>query len=643
MDSLQGPIASSDEMARLSTSLVSGFAGLRDGSALAVAGALLKDGAESTADALRGLFGAGAGAVEQMARSVPVITPSAVATARATAETHLQCGDARLAALALAAVQDWGRAFALAASHGSAAVQEVQACFVRVGLHPGELAGVWLKAAGPGGVLPDEQLPEWRNQALTVMASRRATAQSSLLHLATRLWDETHDPWASQGLLLLAGAKLQHDTPGAKLVLLGCDHAAERERFRRDCRAWQLTEAYELGETMSGLSAPASQLHPFRLLYAMQLADYGLRKQATAYALSCRDAVAQTMASTSGRLPFNAAFVGMLDEFVHRVCTSTGADSRYPTTAAAARAMLASGTVPRATGPAEAPAQETLRQQQTPSAGQGVDQPVASSEQLPAAAAALFSPPLPGASRSSRGGGGRAGRSRGARASAPSGTAARSQFVPGPSPGTVPPTPEARSAPTAIGATPPALPPAGMLASTAPEPAALPKAPPTAAAPRRQTGSDALASESKGADDRLTALPGSGSDAASGDGSARGGASMFDLGILSSGLSGIRSMFIPKSASLVTFEVPAEELEAMKKEQQAKLAAASGPPIMPPADAAAAGPQPSVQYAPPATMGQAAPGMGDGSADSAGPPPSTGRRGRKRIVSRYVNTFGASS
>jgi hypothetical protein len=631
LDCLQGLTTTPEQVAAIQASLGTDFTGLDQGCDLAVAAALLREGEAATRTALQARTPATTStAAADMSASEPPASLEVIDASRARAEEFLQCGDPRRAALELAAVRDWGRAFALAASHDQSTVQEVKGHFVRTGLQPGEVAAVWLKPEGADGALPDEQLSQWRQQALTVVAARRATAQSSLLRIANRLWDETRDPWAAQGVLLLAGAKLQQDAPGAKLVLLGCDHAADRTRFRRDCRAWQLTEAYELGEHLSGMTSPASQLHPFRLLYAMQLADHGLREGATRYALACREAVAATMASTAGRLPFNAAFVGMLDEFVHRICTATGTDSGFPTTAAAARAKLAALPTARpavvpvpapvpvaAPAPVFEPLQSAHPTQQLQAADQTADQ---AAEQ---AVSAPYTPPVPSSSSSRSGRGRGGGKARGAKRT----SSIQSRFAPAPLPGAVAQQPPANQAAAAA-------------------PAAEPATAAVEARRPRTAGGAAPMSESKGSDDKASALPGAGPPA--GKAAAGESSSMFDLGILSSGLSGIRSMFIPKTASLVTFEVPAEELEEMKKEQKVQAAAATGPPIMPPA-AAPAGqalaappashtpPSPSAHLQPSASGSEAAP------AEQTAPPPSSGRRGRKRIASRYVTTFGSSS
>lgn len=629
----------------------------------------------SAAQALLRAAGAAVAGTGALPVAPPAVDSDAVAVARAEASDGLESGDVAAASMALARGGDWARAFALAAAAGPAASSAVAALFAQSALSPSDPAGLLLRtalkasASSTAADRPPSQAAgagvsrAWHAQVRALIAARPAEARPALLELAGGVWREWGDAASAQAILLLAGAGLQLDHPEARLVLLGANHVAQRRAFRRDVRSWQLTEAFEAaGRRHQGEEARLS-LHPYRLLYALSLADHGLRREALAYALDCRSSVVLETARAAGRLPLHPAFVATLDEFVHRIAAVCDHKLEHASVMLAARALAASGVPDR------------------PAAGRA-SQPAPA----PAPSPAFAPPALPGAGAGSLGvheglpdGGSGAGSARTAGRVPRRG---RAGLRPGaPSSSSAPPFASAASAapasPAAAGIAPePAderdsaessgraqgagLPPARDSRRAEGEGAAgaVPEAP---AAPKRMTFDD-------GDDDargKSLSLPTKASDAAGQEApashrrSSEGSGSMtsvFGIGMLSTGLNGIRSMFLPKNASLINFDAePDDEAdeEEERREAQKRAAAAVPPPIIPasghsrPAQVTpAAGPPgpapPAASDSPHVPPAPAAPAPGGASAAPGPPTSSRGRRSKRAVVSRYVNTFSGA-
>jgi hypothetical protein len=74
--------------------------------------------------------------------------------------------------------------------------------------------------------------------------------------------------------------------PDSRLTLLGCDVTPADLNLRTDLSviALERTEAYEWSKRRGNRNAVLPSLQPFKLMYAMLLADYGFEKAAIAYA-----------------------------------------------------------------------------------------------------------------------------------------------------------------------------------------------------------------------------------------------------------------------------------------------------------------------------------------------------------------------
>ncbi|KAA0157239.1 hypothetical protein FNF29_00591 [Cafeteria roenbergensis] len=486
----------------------------------------------SAAQALLRAAGAAAAGAGALPVAPPAVDSDAVAVARAEASDGLESGDVAAASMALARGGDWARAFALAAAAGPAASSAVAALFAQSALSPSDPAGLLLRtalkasASSTAADRPPSQAAgagvsrAWHAQVRALIAARPAEARPALLELAGGVWREWGDAASAQAILLLAGAGLQLDHPEARLVLLGANHVAQRRAFRRDVRSWQLTEAFEAaGRRHQGEEARLS-LHPYRLLYALSLADHGLRREALAYALDCRSSVVLETARAAGRLPLHPAFVATLDEFVHRIAAVCDHKLEHASVMLAARALAASGRMTFDDGDDDA-------------RGKSLSLPTKASD---------------------------------------------------------------------------------------------------------AAGQEAPASHRRSSE-------GSGSMT-----------SVFGIGMLSTGLNGIRSMFLPKNASLINFDAePDDEAdeEEERREAEKRAAAAVPPPIIPasghsrPAQVTpAAGPPgpapPAASDSPHVPPAPAAPAPGGASAAPGPPTSSRGRRSKRAVVSRYVNTFSGA-
>jgi hypothetical protein len=444
------------------------------------------------------------------------------------AEGCVSCGDPKGAALALAAAGRWAESLLLASSDGPETFRAVSRAFVASAV-PGHrpLRSVLATVAGGvrAGLTSDllgesqrsaaqaneaQALKEWRVHAELLLTARGQSLRSGVLDLSDRLWHEGGSPEAAQALLLLCGAGVQADQPGARLVLLGADHLAARAYFRRSIRAWQLTEAFEFAQQQRNPQATLAVVHPFRLLYAMTLADWGLLDQALRYVTLTRAAVEDVIATSGSAKPvFHASFMSSLREFQHRLESLCGKSSPAPAV-----------------------------------------------------------------------------------------SSARPLAKPAPSrPSTVVP-PSVPSPPVASVPDPPTL------------------ATPLSASDKPLPVSDKPLLASDKSEDSNSS-------------------SSFGISLLSSGLSGLRSMFLPKNASLIQFDAPPDAGQKTYYDEKLKKWVTPGqqapPPPPPPPTALPTAPQVSSLLAP----------TEDGPISALGGPSTRGKRGK--VASRYVNTFGNGS
>ena len=117
---------------------------------------------------------------------------------------------------------------------------------------------------------------------------------------------------------MVSGANVEAPNPHAKLVLLGVDHnvgANASLLSRESLKAFQRTEAFEWAKRKGNANACIPSLQAFKLMYAINVADYGYTEVALGYVKSIK-----TLIERSGGVgKYSPAFINALDVFEDRV------------------------------------------------------------------------------------------------------------------------------------------------------------------------------------------------------------------------------------------------------------------------------------------------------------------------------------
>lgn len=174
-------------------------------------------------------------------------------------------------------------------------------------------------AATAGGAA---MLQNWRRNLAVLLANRMGGDARALVALGDRLWGERGTVYAAHSCYLLADCPLDAPSRGARLVLVGADHRRFAAKYLSDITSLQRTEVVEYAKKLHNSQTILKSFQPYKLIYAMKLADYGLTSKASDYVASIRRAVGN--ASGQSRSPYSRLFLQQLSEFEERLSGHIG-------------------------------------------------------------------------------------------------------------------------------------------------------------------------------------------------------------------------------------------------------------------------------------------------------------------------------
>ena len=129
----------------------------------------------------------------------------------------------------------------------------------------------------------------------------------------------------------------QHTNPSSRLVLLGCDHRIKNQVALLTNVSWEAylrTEAYEWAKRRGNPNAVITTLQPFKLRYAILLADFGFEEIGKAYLDSIRKctrlypSASDRPGKSTNMNMYSPVFLDSLDVFEDRLSISLGVPNK---------------------------------------------------------------------------------------------------------------------------------------------------------------------------------------------------------------------------------------------------------------------------------------------------------------------------
>ena len=158
-------------------------------------------------------------------------------------------------------------------------------------LFSGKLEAPSSRKSGNWGVKPDELRGNWKNHLAAIINNRTVGWDKIVLSLGDRL-NEIGDIKEAHFCYMVCGYPITSPTDEeTRAALLGCDHSDTRNRTlltEESLVAYGRTEAYEWAKRQGNQDAYFATFRPFKLMYAMLLADDGQITQAQRYVQSIR-------------------------------------------------------------------------------------------------------------------------------------------------------------------------------------------------------------------------------------------------------------------------------------------------------------------------------------------------------------------
>ena len=169
-------------------------------------------------------------------------------------------------------------------------------------------------------------LRHWYDHLRAILLNRTPGDAAVITALGDRLWAEAGDVDAAHVCYLVAGGSIEApESEEARIVLIGGDHRRTESDFSyMNAAAIQRSEIFEYAHQLGNSQYVLPFFQPYKLMYAMQLADLGMAKAARAYC-SC---IKATVRAAGGILtddknkrpgPFSDAFISQLMVFDDRV------------------------------------------------------------------------------------------------------------------------------------------------------------------------------------------------------------------------------------------------------------------------------------------------------------------------------------
>lgn len=173
----------------------------------------------------------------------------------------------------------------------------------------------------------------WRYHLSTILSNQTAGWKKIVISLGDQLLSIGYT-CAAHFCYIVSGSSLASKSdPSARLVLLGCDHSLSQHvalLTPQGLESYKRTEAYEWSKRKGNPHATVAVFQPFKLRYAMLLADHGFEKDAKMYVDSIRkctgldslDNSEPTKKVKKSSLIYPKEFVKALDIFDDRLCKS---------------------------------------------------------------------------------------------------------------------------------------------------------------------------------------------------------------------------------------------------------------------------------------------------------------------------------
>lgn len=174
-----------------------------------------------------------------------------------------------------------------------------------------------------------ELLATWRHHLAAIISNRILGWDRIVLSLGDRLLN-LGDIHAAHFCYMVCGCPVTSPlNASSRVSLVGTDHLAPMSRtlmVQESLESYERTEAYEWAKRRGNPQAAIQALQPFKLKYAMLLADSGLEKEAVLYVQSIRQCAGLDNSERKVGMPLNfatlshrEAFLAALDDFGHRL------------------------------------------------------------------------------------------------------------------------------------------------------------------------------------------------------------------------------------------------------------------------------------------------------------------------------------
>lgn len=170
----------------------------------------------------------------------------------------------------------------------------------------------------------------WQHHLATILSNQTKGWKKVVTALGDSLLYKGHTE-AAHCCYLVSGRPITNPSdPATRLALIGCDHRKQKHIAFTTEESWEAylrTEVFEWTKRKGNPNAVITALQPFKLQYAILLADFGFEAEAKAYIESVRKCTGLLGPSTqtspnNGMYP--AEFLERLEIFEDRICTSMG-------------------------------------------------------------------------------------------------------------------------------------------------------------------------------------------------------------------------------------------------------------------------------------------------------------------------------
>ena len=171
----------------------------------------------------------------------------------------------------------------------------------------------------------------WRSHLASILSNQTQGWKKVVISLGDELISQNKCHAAHFCYLVSGCPSASPQDRSSRLVLLGCDHTLNMNKelqTKDSLEGYERTEALEWAKRKGNPHAVITTLQPFKLKYALILADRGLLNASKAYVDNIRKCTgiinAQDFDTSSPRTPYSVEFAKELDILEDRLCVSMG-------------------------------------------------------------------------------------------------------------------------------------------------------------------------------------------------------------------------------------------------------------------------------------------------------------------------------